>query len=102
MSNNARRLLLLGAALLLSGSYAFAASAQGPEPYSAADPVYARPMQQEPLIKTAPKQELSLGNADDVKGPAEGPEPYSAPTPEYKPMASEPLLQKTKTPAPKL
>ena len=91
------------AALLLAGASAMAAENAGPEPYKAADPHYAQPMQQEPLVSaTKTKDTASLGNADDIKGPAAGPEPYSAPTPQYTPMTSEPKFEKTTTPPPKL
>ena len=104
MSINALRLSSIAfAGLLIAGGAALAADDAGPEPYSAADPHYAQPMQQEPLVKKmGADNAATLGNAADIKGPEAGPEPYSAPTPQYKAMTSEPLIQKTKTPAPKL
>lgn len=100
--NALRPSAIAAAVLLLAGGTAWAANA-GPEPYKAADPHYAEPMQQEPLVsETKTKDTASLGSTDDIKGPAAGPEPYSAPTPQYTPVSSEPKFEKTTTPPPKL
>lgn len=103
MNNPLFRLPLLAAGLLLVAAPSFAAESAGPEPYRAADPVYA-PMTKEPLVKEATTTEkASLGSAEGIKGPAAGPEPYSAADPVYTPMSKEPEYQPpAKTPAPKL
>ena len=96
------RLPLLAAGLLLLIAPAFADDAAGPQPYTAADPVYS-PMTKEPVIKTPAPDNISLGSAADIKGPAAGPEPYSAADPVYPPMGKEPVFQPPgHKPAPKL
>ena len=82
MTNKSFRLPLLTAGLLLAVTPVFAASSAGPEPYRAADPVYA-PMTKEPVIATPVQAKASLGDADGIKGPAAGPEPYAAADPVY-------------------
>lgn len=71
----------VAAALVITAGGAFAANG-GPEPYSAPTPSMT-PQSQEPLITKAKPDQVSLGNADDVKGPAGGPEPYHAADPVY-------------------
>ena len=95
-------LAVAATATLLIGGPALAAGNAGPEPYKAADPQYAKPMTQEPLIAKPAAESISLGSADEIKGPAAGPEPYSAPTPQYSPMTSEPKFQTKKEAPPKL
>ena len=83
MTNKSSYLPLFTAGLLLTVAPAFAASAAGPEPYAAANPVYAAPMTKEPVIATPVQAKANLGDADGIKGPAAGPEPYRAADPAY-------------------
>ena len=75
------RMPLLATSLLLAIGPAFAAN-NGPEPYTAADPVYA-PMTSEPVIAPPVKATASLGTDAGIEGPAAGPEPYTAVDPMY-------------------
>ncbi len=80
MINKSFALPLFTAGLLLAVGPAFAANAAGPEPYTAADPVYT-PMTKEPVYEKPVQAKAMLGDADGIKGPAAGPEPYSAADP---------------------
>ena len=103
MINRKFLLPLLAAGALLTVGPAFAASAAGPEPYTAADPVYAAPMTKEPVISTPIQAKASLGDTDNINGPAAGPEPYTAADPVYPPKGKEPVYNApAKTPSPKL
>ncbi len=89
MINQRFRLPLLTAGLLFAVGPAFAVDAAGPQPYTAADPVYA-PMSKEPVIAAPAPDRISLGNDSDIKGSAAGPQPYTAVDPMYPKTAPKP------------
>ena len=82
MVKQAYRLSLVTAGLILAAGTAFAVEAAGPQPYMAADPIYA-PMTKEPAFALPPPSKVSLGTDTDIKGPAAGPQPYTAVDPMY-------------------
>ena len=82
MVKQAFRLSPLVAGVILAAGSAFAMDAAGPEPYVAADPVYA-PMTKESDFQLPPPSKNTLGTEADIKGSAAGPQPYTAVDPMY-------------------